>query len=84
MVVRQLYVFKHEIECLSMLISTSKSNIGARRGPGHYPSRSLTLLQQLFAGDTRTDDVPLTNLRQARRDSAVRQDPNDEETERHL
>jgi voltage-dependent calcium channel len=59
-------------------------SIGVRRGPRHYPSRSLTILQQLFAGDVRTNDVPLTTIRQARRDSAAPQDPTDDETERHL
>jgi voltage-dependent calcium channel len=70
-----------------MLSSTHRSlqsNIGARHGPRHYPSKSLTMLQQLFAGESRTNDVPLTTLRQARRDSATPQDPNDDETERHL
>ena len=38
----------------------------------------------MFAGDIAAGDVPLTTLRNARRDSVVAADPVDEETERHL
>lgn len=51
---------------------------------GHYPSKSINLLQRLFAGEIRSNDVPLATLRAARRDSVTPQDPNDEELERHL
>ncbi|KAH7925746.1 hypothetical protein BV22DRAFT_1128786 [Leucogyrophana mollusca] len=54
------------------------------RGARHLPSRSLTMLQQLFAGTTRSNDIPLASLRKARRNSMTPQDPNEEETERHL
>ncbi|EGN97267.1 hypothetical protein SERLA73DRAFT_110442 [Serpula lacrymans var. lacrymans S7.3] len=50
----------------------------------HLPSKSLTMLQQLFVGDMRSNNVPLANLRRARHDSMALQDPIDEETERHL
>ena len=42
------------------------------------------MLQRLFAGESHNNDVPLTNLRQVRRDSVIPQSPNDDETERHL
>lgn len=42
------------------------------------------MLQQLFAGESKSNDIPMSNLRQARRDSDAPQDPNEEETERHL
>lgn len=42
------------------------------------------MLQQLFAGESRSNDVPLTNIRHGRRDSMAPQNPNDDETERHL
>ncbi|KAL5522184.1 CCH1 [Sanghuangporus sanghuang] len=51
---------------------------------GHYASRSISALQRLFAGDSRSNDVPLANLRAPRRDSVGPQDPNHEELERHL
>ncbi|KAF8840292.1 hypothetical protein BDN67DRAFT_996862 [Paxillus ammoniavirescens] len=50
----------------------------------HLQQRSITLLQQLFTGSTRTDDVPLVNLRQGRLDSTASQGPVEHETERHL
>ncbi|KAH7908813.1 Ion transport protein-domain-containing protein [Hygrophoropsis aurantiaca] len=56
----------------------------AMRGARHLPSKSLTMLQQLFAGTTGSNDIPLANLRKARRTSMMPQDPNEEETERHL
>ncbi|TBU26428.1 Ion transport protein-domain-containing protein [Dichomitus squalens] len=50
-----------------------------------YSAKStLRRLQRLFAGDITAGDVPLTTLRNARRDSVVASDPVDEETERHL
>ncbi|KAG1748101.1 Ion transport protein-domain-containing protein [Suillus lakei] len=55
----------------------------SRNGPGarHLPSKSLTMLQQLFSGTTHSNDVPLVALRQGRRESTAMQD---EETERYL
>ncbi|KII90373.1 hypothetical protein PLICRDRAFT_173801 [Plicaturopsis crispa FD-325 SS-3] len=54
------------------------------RGPRHYSSKSLSLLQRLFVGETKSNDVPLATLRNPRRDSVGPSNPNDEETERHL
>lgn len=51
------------------------------KGAKHLPSKSLTMLQQLFSGTTNSNDVPLVALRQGRRDSTTVQD---EETERYL
>ncbi|CAA7264458.1 unnamed protein product [Cyclocybe aegerita] len=50
--------------------------------PRHYSSKSLTALQQLFTGDTKTDDIPMTTLRHQGREPST--DPLDEEMERHL
>ncbi|KAF8882238.1 Ion transport protein-domain-containing protein [Infundibulicybe gibba] len=50
------------------------------RGPRHYSSKSLTALQRLFAGDLRSNDVPLATLRHARQETIG----GDEEIERHL
>ena len=47
----------------------------------HYSSKSLTALQQLFSGEDKTDDIPMTTLRQ---ETAATLDPLDEEMERHL
>ncbi|EPS97893.1 hypothetical protein FOMPIDRAFT_1127618 [Fomitopsis schrenkii] len=44
----------------------------------------LRHLQQLFAGETDADRVPLATMRKNRRDSTIPQDAIDEETERHL
>lgn len=44
----------------------------------------MAFLQNLFAGEGRSDDVPLATLRAARRDSLAPQNPNEEELERHL
>ncbi|KAG1824615.1 Ion transport protein-domain-containing protein [Suillus subaureus] len=51
------------------------------KGARHLPSKSLTMLQQLFSGTTSSNDVPLVALRQSRRESTAVQD---EETERYL
>ncbi|KAF9039224.1 high-affinity cell membrane calcium channel [Panaeolus papilionaceus] len=50
--------------------------------PRHYSSKSLTALQQLFAGDDKNQDIPLTTLRHAKQEPSA--DPFDEEVERHL
>ena len=51
----------------------------------HATSRSLNLLQQLFiGGDTQSNDVPLVDLRHARKHGTTHQSPIDKETERHL
>jgi len=51
--------------------------------PRHYSSKSLTALQQLFAGDASTNDIPLTTLRH-HPGQETSSDPLDEEMERHL
>ncbi|KAI5121745.1 hypothetical protein M0805_009034 [Coniferiporia weirii] len=63
-------------------MSNSKRGKGLLRG--HYSSKSITALQRLFSGESRSNDVPLATLRAGRRDSIGHQDPNDEELERHL
>ncbi|KAI0919913.1 hypothetical protein AcV5_001858 [Taiwanofungus camphoratus] len=50
-----------------------------------YSAKSyIRRLQHLFTGDSSINDMPMTTLRNGRRDSAVPPDPVDEETERHL
>ncbi|KAJ7078435.1 Ion transport protein-domain-containing protein [Mycena belliarum] len=62
---------------------------GTERGRGtskgrHYPSKSLTALQRLFAGESK-NDIPLAPLRHRRNETfGATGDPQDEETERHL
>ena len=52
---------------------------------GHYANHSISLLHKLFTGESRSNDVPLANLRAARRETITTpQDPNDEKYERHL
>ncbi|KAG1745083.1 Ion transport protein-domain-containing protein [Suillus paluster] len=55
----------------------NRNGTGAR----HLPSKSLTMLQHLFSGNTNSNDVPLVALRQGRRESTAVED---EETERYL
>ncbi|KAH9849175.1 Ion transport protein-domain-containing protein [Lenzites betulinus] len=58
-----------------------------RRGGSQrqYTAKStLRRLQRLFAGEITAGDVPLTTLRNTRRESVATADPVDEETERHL
>ncbi|KAI0791303.1 Ion transport protein-domain-containing protein [Abortiporus biennis] len=63
----------------------SSSTIGGKpTGARHYPTKSLNMLQNLFSGEKATSDVPLTTIRNNRRDSMAAPDPIDEETERHL
>ncbi|KAH9024879.1 Ion transport protein-domain-containing protein, partial [Lactarius pseudohatsudake] len=50
----------------------------------HVTNKSLSILQRLFIGDTQSDDVPLTTLRHARKQSAPLQDSTDEDTDGHL
>ncbi|KAH9939624.1 Ion transport protein-domain-containing protein [Epithele typhae] len=51
----------------------------------NYSAKStLRKLQRLFAGEITAGDVPMTTLRNTRRDSTVPADAIDEETERHL
>ncbi|KAI0739665.1 Ion transport protein-domain-containing protein [Daedaleopsis nitida] len=53
--------------------------------PRQYSAKStLRRLQRLFAGEITAGDVPMTTLRNTRRDSVAPSDPVDEETERHL
>ena len=51
---------------------------------GHYSKKSITALQKLFSGESKTNDVPLATLRSGKRDSVAPQNPNDEELTRHL
>jgi len=55
-----------------------------KKGPRHYPSRSLQLLQNFFVGEQTTVEIPLTNLKNLRRDSTAPPDPSDDEMESHL
>lgn len=50
----------------------------------HFANKSLSLLQRLFIGDTQSDDVPLTTLRHARKQSGTLQKSTDKETDGHL
>jgi hypothetical protein len=56
----------------------------------HYSSKSLTALQQLFSGEEKTDDIPMTTLRQETAATSITAatsttvDPLDEEMKRHL
>ncbi|KAF8151534.1 high-affinity cell membrane calcium channel [Crassisporium funariophilum] len=50
--------------------------------PRHYSSKSLTALQQLFAGEVKSSDIPMTTLRHPGQEASS--DPFDEEMERHL
>lgn len=52
--------------------------------PRHYSARSLNVLERLFAGKTRSNDVPLAKLRHVRSESIAKMVPHDEEMERHL
>ncbi|KAJ6570981.1 Ion transport protein-domain-containing protein [Mycena vulgaris] len=54
-----------------------------RKGPGHYSTKSLTALQKLFAGETKSD-IPLETLRHGRGETFRGGDPQADETERHL
>ena len=51
--------------------------------PRHYSSKLLTALEQLFTGEVKTDDIPMTTLRQGQ-EASTSMDPLDEEMERHL
>jgi hypothetical protein len=66
---------------ISQTFSVSNSS---QQGPRHYPSKSLTALQRLFAGDPTSYDIPLTTLRHARNETNSDANVIDEETERHL
>jgi hypothetical protein len=46
----------------------------------HYTSKSLAVLQKLFAGETK-HDIPLTTIKHMRTEAG---DPLREESERHL
>ncbi|KAJ6629913.1 Ion transport protein-domain-containing protein [Mycena sp. CBHHK59/15] len=56
----------------------------AYTGPRHYSNKSLTALQRLFAGEVKSNDVPLTTLHHARNETLGGGHAQDEETERHL
>ncbi|KAG2155280.1 Ion transport protein-domain-containing protein [Suillus bovinus] len=51
------------------------------KGARHLPSKSLTMLQQLFSGTTNSNDLLLVDLRQGRRESTAVQN---EEMDRYL
>ena len=55
-----------------------------KKGPGHYPSRWLKVLQTFFVGAQSTTEMPLTNLKNLRRDTTIPSDHNDDEMEGHL
>ena len=50
----------------------------------HYSSKSFTALQQLFSGEDKSEDIPMTTLRQETAATSSTLDPLDEEMERHL
>jgi len=50
--------------------------------PQHYSSKSLTALQQLFVGDVKDKDIPMTTFHHGKNEGSG--DTLDEETERHL
>lgn len=81
---RSTVVYLPKLLLYFVIFTSSQVNAGFRRSARHYPSKSLTMLQRLFAGESHNNDVPLTNLRQVRRNSVTPQNPNDDETERHL
>ncbi|EIW77746.1 hypothetical protein CONPUDRAFT_167813 [Coniophora puteana RWD-64-598 SS2] len=64
--------------------STRVSAQRSLRGARHMPKKSLTMLQQLFAGSSTNNDIPLTTIRNPQRQSMAGEDPNIEETDRHL
>ncbi|KAI0822128.1 Ion transport protein-domain-containing protein [Trametes gibbosa] len=65
----------------SFVDSTTRRGGSSRQ----YTAKStLRRLQRLFAGEITAGDVPLTTLRNTRRESVAAADPVDEETERHL
>ncbi|KAF8063493.1 Ion transport protein-domain-containing protein [Lyophyllum atratum] len=47
--------------------------------PRHYSSKSLNALERLFAGETRSNDLPMSTLRNGKAET-----DHDDETERHL
>uniref|UniRef100_D8Q6Y7 Calcium-channel protein CCH1 n=1 Tax=Schizophyllum commune (strain H4-8 / FGSC 9210) TaxID=578458 RepID=D8Q6Y7_SCHCM len=57
---------------------------GSIRGKKHYPSKSLSALQKLFAGDTASNDVPMSTLKHARSETLAALNEQDDEAERHL
>ncbi|KAI9433175.1 Ion transport protein-domain-containing protein [Lactarius indigo] len=57
---------------------------GSRGRVRHVTNKSLSILQRLFIGDTQSDDVPLTTLRHARKQSTTLQNSTDEDTDGHL
>lgn len=62
----------------------SQAPVEGKKSPGHYPSRSLKALQTFFVGAQTSVEMPLTNLKNLRRDSTVPPDPKDDEMEGHL
>ncbi|KAL1742981.1 Ion transport protein-domain-containing protein [Schizophyllum fasciatum] len=57
---------------------------GSVRGKKHLPSKSLSALQRLFAGDTASNDVPMSTLKHARSETLAALNEQDDEAERHL
>lgn len=64
--------------------SQSVSRTNSEGGTRHYTTKSLSALQRLFAGDTRSNDMPLSTFRHPRGETATSMDANEDETERHL
>ncbi|KAF9647780.1 hypothetical protein BDM02DRAFT_3187683 [Thelephora ganbajun] len=63
---------------------SAKVSAGGERGPWHYLSYPLKLLQNFFVGEQTTAEIPLTDLKNLRRDNTVPSDPNYDEMENHL
>ncbi|PFH47046.1 hypothetical protein AMATHDRAFT_77384 [Amanita thiersii Skay4041] len=51
------------------LESGSRTDVVERSKPRHYSSKSLSALQRLFTGETRSNDIPLMALRHARNET---------------
>ncbi|KAF9557915.1 high-affinity cell membrane calcium channel [Agrocybe pediades] len=70
------------------LVQDYNASIAEPRGvpkpsvPRHYSSKSLTALQQLFVGDVKDTDIPMTTFHHGKHEGSG--DTLDEETERHL
>lgn len=82
---RELSAKVHSMQTRSRTF-TDRLQVSAegKKAAGHYPSRSLKLLQSFFVGEQPISEIPLTNLKNLRRDSAAHSDPNDDEMGSHL
>jgi len=69
---------------LRLIVLQLKLGSGKFR-PGHYSSRSLSALEKLFTGKSRSDDIPLTSFRHTRFPQSSEVGAHvQEEVERHL